>query len=132
MAQRRRLRRAPTEGPLLPDPFAAWFTRRGWAPRAHQLELLDKARAGRSALLVAPTGAGKTLAGFLPTLVELAGLSPSPLCGGGWPSRERGPGGGVGAPGGGGGGGGGGECARSPPPSPASLRSAPPPAEGGG
>ncbi len=26
----------------------------------------------RSALLVAPTGAGKTLAGFLPTLVELA------------------------------------------------------------
>src|SRR5947208_16547589 len=71
MAQRRRLRRAPTEAPLLPEPFAAWFTRRGWAPRAHQLELLDKARAGKSALLVAPTGAGKTLAGFLPSLVEL-------------------------------------------------------------
>src|SRR3954470_13298434 len=79
MAQRRRLRRAPTEAPLLPEPFAAWFTRRGWAPRAHQLELLDKARAGRSALLVAPTGAGKTLAGFLPTLVELAGRAPSRL-----------------------------------------------------
>ena len=45
---------------------------RGWAPRAHQLELLAKARAGRSALLIAPTGAGKTLAGFLPTLVELS------------------------------------------------------------
>jgi ATP-dependent Lhr-like helicase len=41
-------------------------------PRAHQLALLDKAQAGRSTLLIAPTGAGKTLAGFLPTLVELA------------------------------------------------------------
>jgi ATP-dependent Lhr-like helicase len=33
--------------------------------------MLAAARAGRSALLVAPTGAGKTLAGFLPTLAEL-------------------------------------------------------------
>jgi ATP-dependent Lhr-like helicase len=58
-------------GPLLPDPFARWFAGRGWAPRAHQLELLAKAEAGRSVLLIAPTGGGKTLAGFLPTLVEL-------------------------------------------------------------
>jgi ATP-dependent Lhr-like helicase len=56
----------------LPDIFARWFSARGWAPRAHQLELLRLARAGRSALLIAPTGAGKTLAGFLPTLVELS------------------------------------------------------------
>ena len=56
----------------LPEPFARWFASRGWAPRAHQLALLEKARAGRSALLIAPTGAGKTLAGFLPTLVELS------------------------------------------------------------
>jgi ATP-dependent Lhr-like helicase len=34
--------------------------------------MLDLARAGRSALLVAATGAGKTLAGFLPTICELA------------------------------------------------------------
>ena len=33
--------------------------------------MLDEARAGRHALLVAATGAGKTLAGFLPTLAEL-------------------------------------------------------------
>ena len=55
----------------VPVPFAGWFARRGWAPREHQLELLAKARAGRSVLLIAPTGAGKTLAGFLPSLVEL-------------------------------------------------------------
>ena len=58
---------------LLPDAFARWFAARGWTPRRHQLDLLAAAQAGRSALLIAPTGAGKTLAGFLPTLVELAG-----------------------------------------------------------
>ncbi len=61
----------PAAPPLLPEVFARWFAGRGWAPRAHQLELLAKARAGRSTLLIAPTGGGKTLAGFLPTLVEL-------------------------------------------------------------
>jgi ATP-dependent helicase Lhr and Lhr-like helicase len=60
------------EVPLVPEPFGGWFASRGWTPRAHQLELLAKARAGRSVLLIAPTGAGKTLAGFLPTLVELS------------------------------------------------------------
>jgi ATP-dependent Lhr-like helicase len=56
----------------LPEVFTRWFAQRGWTPRAHQLELLARARAGRSALLIAPTGAGKTLAGFLPSLVELS------------------------------------------------------------
>jgi ATP-dependent Lhr-like helicase len=57
---------------LLPATFARWFASRGWMPREHQLELLAKARAGRSVLLIAPTGAGKTLAGFLPSLVDLS------------------------------------------------------------
>jgi ATP-dependent helicase Lhr and Lhr-like helicase len=60
----------------LPEPFGRWFATRGWTPRAHQLALLDKAHAGRSTLLIAPTGAGKTLAGFLPTLVELTARTP--------------------------------------------------------
>jgi len=57
---------------LLPDRFQKWFAARGWSAREHQLALLAKARDDRSALLIAPTGAGKTLAGFLPTLVELS------------------------------------------------------------
>ncbi len=61
-----------THAPLLPDSFVRWFAQRGWTPRAHQLDLLAKARDGRSSLLIAPTGGGKTLAGFLPTLVELS------------------------------------------------------------
>ncbi len=55
----------------LPQPFARWFADKGWQPRAHQLELLAKLQSGRSALLIAPTGAGKTLAGFLPALLDL-------------------------------------------------------------
>jgi ATP-dependent Lhr-like helicase len=55
----------------LPDPFAAWFARRGWTPHRHQIEMIEAARAGQSALLIAPTGGGKTLAGFLPGLIEL-------------------------------------------------------------
>src|SRR5438132_10276763 len=61
--------------PLLPEVFSRWFASRGWTPRAHQLELLAKARAGRSVLLIAPTGGGKTLAGFLPTLIDLSAPS---------------------------------------------------------
>jgi ATP-dependent helicase Lhr and Lhr-like helicase len=55
----------------LPKPFADWFSQRGWSPRPHQLELIEKVRARRSTLLIAPTGAGKTLAGFLPSLIAL-------------------------------------------------------------
>ena len=60
---------SPTTG--LPEPFASWFARRGWQPHAHQLALLDAGRQARDALLIAPTGGGKTLAGFLPSLVDL-------------------------------------------------------------
>ena len=56
----------------LPEPFAGWFEARGWHPHDHQLQLLAHAREGRDTLLIAPTGGGKTLAGFLPSLVDLA------------------------------------------------------------
>lgn len=62
---------------LLPPRFAEWFAGRGWSPRAHQLAMIERARAGRDALLIAPTGGGKTLAGFLPSLIDLAERAPS-------------------------------------------------------
>ena len=56
---------------LLPDIFTAWFAGRGWQIHPHQQAMLERADAP-ALLLVAPTGGGKTLAGFLPTLAELA------------------------------------------------------------
>ena len=59
-------------GLRLPETVRAWFAGKGWTPRPHQLDLLGLAENGRSVLLIAPTGAGKTLAGFLPSLVDLS------------------------------------------------------------
>lgn len=56
----------------LPDAFTAWFAQKGWTPHPHQLAMLEAQRAGSHALLIAPTGGGKTLAGFLPSLVALS------------------------------------------------------------
>ncbi|OWY11120.1 DNA ligase-associated DEXH box helicase [Thioclava sp. F42-5] len=55
--------------PLLPQRFSDWFASRGWEPHRHQLEVLASRE---DTLLIAPTGGGKTLAGFLPSLVDLA------------------------------------------------------------
>ena len=57
----------------LPGEIEQWFAARGWRARRHQLEMLVADAAGQHALLVADTGAGKTLAGFLPTLAAFAG-----------------------------------------------------------
>ena len=62
----------------VPSEIADWFAGRGWHVRRHQLAMLAASDAGRHALLVADTGAGKTLAGFLPTLAD---FTPSRLDG---------------------------------------------------
>lgn len=62
----------------VPSEIADWFAGRGWHVRRHQLDMLAASDAGRHALLVADTGAGKTLAGFLPTLAD---FTPSRLDG---------------------------------------------------
>src|SRR6056297_2820686 len=55
----------------LPAPISRWFAARGWQMHPHQQAMLDRAE-GPATLLIAPTGGGKTLAGFLPTLADLA------------------------------------------------------------
>ncbi|SMC80999.1 ATP-dependent helicase Lhr and Lhr-like helicase [Primorskyibacter flagellatus] len=60
----------------LPVPLQRWFDTRGWQIHPHQQAMLDRANAP-ALLLIAPTGGGKTLAGFLPTLAEL-GADPAP------------------------------------------------------
>ncbi|MBO9478011.1 ligase-associated DNA damage response DEXH box helicase [Shimia sp. R11_0] len=60
--------RAPA---VLPAEISAWFKKRNWHPHPPQLDMLDRAE-DPCTLLIAPTGGGKTLAGFLPTLVDLA------------------------------------------------------------
>ncbi|HEY7797133.1 MAG TPA: ligase-associated DNA damage response DEXH box helicase [Hyphomonadaceae bacterium] len=61
---------------LLPPVFADWFAARGWELRPHQAALIAAAKKGQGGLVIAPTGGGKTLAGFLPSLIELAAAPP--------------------------------------------------------
>lgn len=77
---------------LLPPLFADWFRARGWMPRDFQLDLVAAAREGAHVLLTAPTGGGKTLAGFLPSLIALAARgrgAAGPFAGGGNPIVAR-------------------------------------------
>ncbi|MEO6094085.1 MAG: ligase-associated DNA damage response DEXH box helicase [Novosphingobium sp.] len=62
----------------VPPEIEQWFAARGWRMRSHQLHMLAAADAGDHALLVADTGAGKTLAGFVKTLAD---FTPSRLAG---------------------------------------------------
>jgi len=62
----------------LPRAIGDWFAAKGWSLHPHQLAML--ARADHAAtLLIAPTGGGKTMAGFLPTLAELGEAPPDGL-----------------------------------------------------
>ncbi len=61
-----------TNLPTLTPTLAGWFRAKGWQPYTHQRAMLAAAQDGQHALLIAPTGAGKTLAGFLPSLIELS------------------------------------------------------------
>jgi ATP-dependent Lhr-like helicase len=55
----------------IPARITDWFTAKGWSIHPHQQQMFDRA-ADPATLLIAPTGGGKTMAGFLPTLAQLA------------------------------------------------------------
>lgn len=62
-----------TDSPdVLPARFARWFAARGWQLRDYQHSMLARSKTESATLLIAPTGSGKTLSGFLPSLTELA------------------------------------------------------------
>ncbi|MXO91272.1 ligase-associated DNA damage response DEXH box helicase [Pontixanthobacter aquaemixtae] len=54
----------------IPHEIADWFASRDWRIRDHQSAMFAASQAGKHGMLVADTGAGKTLAGFLPTLAD--------------------------------------------------------------
>ena len=53
------------------QPIENWLKKNNWSFYDHQLETLKYSKNGFDILLVAPTGGGKTLAGFLPSLEDL-------------------------------------------------------------
>lgn len=61
----------------VPPVFAEWFDKKGWQLRDYQRTMLVEKDKHDCTLLIAPTGAGKTLSGFLPSLVELHELTTS-------------------------------------------------------
>ena len=63
----------------IPERFSSWFDRQGWTVLPHQLEMAARYQAGQSTLLTAPTGTGKTLAGFLGSLIDITERRPDGL-----------------------------------------------------
>ena len=55
----------------LPPVVQSWFDQKGWTPHPHQIEMFAR-RGDPATLLIAPTGCGKTMAGFLPSLAALS------------------------------------------------------------
>ncbi len=66
-------------GAALPAYVEAWFTARGWSPHPYQGAMVAAFERRHSTLLIAPTGGGKTLSGFLPSLIDIHETAPQGL-----------------------------------------------------
>jgi ATP-dependent Lhr-like helicase len=56
---------------FIPALFKQWFSDRNWKIRPYQQKMVSAFANHKSNLLIAPTGAGKTLSGFLPCLIDI-------------------------------------------------------------
>lgn len=61
-----------TKRAVIPARFKQWFEDRNWAIRDYQKKMIAAFVNQRSSLLIAPTGAGKTLSGFLASLIDIS------------------------------------------------------------
>lgn len=62
---------------FIPPLFKQWFESKRWRIRPYQQAMVSAFAKQQSTLLIAPTGAGKTLSGFLPSLIDLYNKSES-------------------------------------------------------
>jgi ATP-dependent Lhr-like helicase len=63
----------------LPAYVEAWFAARGWSAHPYQRAMMRAFARRQSTLLIAPTGGGKTLSGFLPSLIDIHETAPGGL-----------------------------------------------------
>ncbi|GHA95167.1 DNA ligase-associated DEXH box helicase [Algimonas arctica] len=63
--------------PAIPRRIEDWFAAQDWSIRDYQRDMVGQFGRGQDTLLIAPTGGGKTLAGFLPSLCDLAEKDPN-------------------------------------------------------
>ena len=55
---------------LKSHPINKWITDKGWQWFPHQIQILKSIEKNNSILVQSPTGTGKTLTGFLPSLLK--------------------------------------------------------------
>lgn len=60
---------------MIPPKFKQWFEQKSWKIRPYQQQMVTAFANKQSSLLIAPTGAGKTLSGFLPSLIDIYKLN---------------------------------------------------------
>ena len=53
------------------DIVSHWLRKKGWVLFKHQEDVLIKINSKKNILLISPTGTGKTLSAFLPSIVDL-------------------------------------------------------------